>query len=335
MKTRRHALLALLAGTAALAGCALPQVSDYADQRPVLELERYFNGRVHAHGIFQQRGGAVVRRFTVVMDCRWEGNQGVLDERFTYSDGSTQRRVWTITRLGDGRYRGTADDVVGEAQGEAAGKWLLGCRPDAVHIAASKHATAARLAGAGVTTVPTFATPDLLTGAVVAKPDDGVGCEDTLLFADAAAAQAWHDTPPRAMHVFQPYVAGESLSLSLLCCDGQAQLLSVNRQHVRLAGDHFEFHGVTVNALGDGDGRYAALAARVAAAIPGLWGYVGVDLIAGAFGPMVLEVNPRATVSYAGLRAALDCNPAQHVLALPEMRPCRGLRPVTLEMTHV
>jgi len=220
-------------------------------------------------------------------------------------------------------------------QVEAAGKWLLGCRPDAVHIAASKHATAARLAGAGVTTVPTFATPDLLTGAVVAKPDDGVGCEDTLLFADAAAAQAWHDTPPRAMHVFQPYVAGESLSLSLLCCDGQAQLLSVNRQHVRLAGDHFEFHGVTVNALGDGDGRYAALAARVAAAIPGLWGYVGVDLIAGAFGPMVLEVNPRATVSYAGLRAALDCNPAQHVLALPEMRPCRGLRPVTLEMTHV
>ena len=218
---------------------------------------------------------------------------------------------------------------------EAAGKWLLGCGPDAVHIAASKHATAARRAGAGVTTVPTFATPDLLTGAVVAKPDDGVGCEDTLLFADAAAAQAWHDTPPRAMHVFQPYVAGESLSLSLLCCDGQAQLLSVNRQHVRLAGDHFEFHGVTVNALGDGDGRYAALAARVAAAIPGLWGYVGVDLIAGAFGPMVLEVNPRATVSYAGLRAALDCNPAQHVLALPEMRPCRGLRPVTLEMTHV
>lgn len=220
-------------------------------------------------------------------------------------------------------------------QVEAAGKWLLGCRPDAVHIAASKHATAARLAGAGVTTVPTFATPDLLTGAVVAKPDDGVGCEDTLLFADAAAAQAWHDTHPHAMHVFQPYVAGESLSLSLLCCDGQAQLLSVNRQHVRLAGDHFEFHGVTVNALGDGDGRYAALAARVAAAIPGLWGYVGVDLIAGAFGPMVLEVNPRATVSYAGLRAALDCNPAQHVLALPEMRPCRGLRPVTLEMTHV
>lgn len=220
-------------------------------------------------------------------------------------------------------------------QVEAAGKRLLGCRPDAVRLAASKHATAARLAGAGVATVPTFATPDLLTGAVVAKPDDGVGCEDTLLFADAAAAQAWHDTHPCAVRVFQPYVAGASLSLSLLCCDGQAQLLSVNRQHVGLAGDRFEFHGVTVNAVDDGDGRYAALAARVAAAIPGLWGYVGVDLIAGAFGPMVLEVNPRTTVSYAGLHAALDCNPAQRVLALPEMRACRGLRPITLETAHV
>ena len=77
MNTRRHVLLALLAGSAVLAGCASPQVSDYAQQRPKLELDRYFNGRIRAHGIFQKRGGEVVRRFTVVMDCHWEGNQGV------------------------------------------------------------------------------------------------------------------------------------------------------------------------------------------------------------------------------------------------------------------
>lgn len=121
MSTRRHTLLALLAGTAALAGCARPQVSDYAQQRPLLELDRYFNGRVHAHGIFQQRGGAVVRRFTVLMDCHWEGNEGVLDERFTYSDGSTERRVWRLTKHAGGRYTGRADDVVGVAEGQTAG----------------------------------------------------------------------------------------------------------------------------------------------------------------------------------------------------------------------
>ena len=121
MNTRRHVLLALLAGSAVLAGCASPQVSDYAQQRPLLELDRYFNGRVRAHGIFQKRGGEVVRRFTVVMDCHWEGNQGVLDEAFSYSDGSTQRRVWRLTKHADGRYTGRADDVVGEAEGQESG----------------------------------------------------------------------------------------------------------------------------------------------------------------------------------------------------------------------
>ena len=53
---RRHLLLSAAAGAAALAGlsgCANPQPSDYAQQRPLLELDRYFNGRVRAHGIFQ------------------------------------------------------------------------------------------------------------------------------------------------------------------------------------------------------------------------------------------------------------------------------------------
>ena len=121
MNTRRHVLLALLAGSAVLAGCASPQVSHYAQQRPKLELDRYFNGRIRAHGIFQKRGGEVVRRFTVVMDCHWEGNQGVLDEAFSYSDGSTQRRVWRLTKHADGRYTGRADDVVGEAEGQESG----------------------------------------------------------------------------------------------------------------------------------------------------------------------------------------------------------------------
>jgi hypothetical protein len=121
MKRRRHVLLSALAAVGALAGCASPHPADYARERPVLELDRYFNGRVRAHGIFQKRGGEVVRRFTVVMECRWEGTQGVLDELFTYSDGSTQRRIWRLTKHAGGRYTGRADDVVGEARGQTAG----------------------------------------------------------------------------------------------------------------------------------------------------------------------------------------------------------------------
>ncbi len=118
----RRLFLAAAAASALLAGCAsAPTPADYAAEKPVLALERYFNGLVLAHGIFTDRSGKVVRRFTVRMDCTWTGDEGVLDEAFTYSDGSTQRRIWRLKKLPDGRYTGTADDVVGTAQGQAAG----------------------------------------------------------------------------------------------------------------------------------------------------------------------------------------------------------------------
>jgi hypothetical protein len=117
---KRRTLLAA-AGAGALAGCAAPQASLYSAEKPVLQLHEYFNGKVDAWGVFTDRSGKVVKRFTVEMDCRWQGDQGVLDEAFVYSDGTKQRRVWQMTRLAGGRYTGRADDVVGTAQGEQAG----------------------------------------------------------------------------------------------------------------------------------------------------------------------------------------------------------------------
>lgn len=114
----------LLAGAAALAGCASHDVGDYAGEQPALDLRSYFNGIVEGHGLFTDRNGKVVKRFTVRMDCRWNGDEGVLDEDFLYSDGSRQRRVWTVRKLPDGRYTGRAADVVGEAQGQARGNTL-------------------------------------------------------------------------------------------------------------------------------------------------------------------------------------------------------------------
>jgi hypothetical protein len=116
-------LLAVLLGSA-LAGCAGPNPADYASQTPVLDLKTYFNGPLTAHGLFTDRSGKVVRRFSVAMNCRWSGNEGVLEEDFIYSDGQRQRRVWRLQSLGAGRYSGRADDVVGEAIGQAAGNAL-------------------------------------------------------------------------------------------------------------------------------------------------------------------------------------------------------------------
>ncbi len=108
----------------ALTGCAGVNVATYKAERPELRLEEYFNGTLDAWGMFQKRDGTVVKRFKVVIDASWTGNRGVLDERFTYSDGTTQRRVWNITRTAEGQYQGRADDVVGIANGEVSGNAL-------------------------------------------------------------------------------------------------------------------------------------------------------------------------------------------------------------------
>lgn len=114
-------LVSALACALALAGCASPTPLDYAAEKPALDLQRYFNGDVVAHGIFSDRSGKVVRRFTVLMKCQWVGDEGTLDEAFTYSDGKTDRRIWRLKKLPGGRYSGTADDVVGTASGQVAG----------------------------------------------------------------------------------------------------------------------------------------------------------------------------------------------------------------------
>ena len=76
------AVAVAVAATALLTSCAGPAPADYAAEKPVLDLKTYFNGEITAHGLFTDRAGKVVRRFTVAMTCSWQGNDGVLDERF-------------------------------------------------------------------------------------------------------------------------------------------------------------------------------------------------------------------------------------------------------------
>lgn len=120
----KRRLAITLGATALLAACASPTPADYAGERPLLDLRRYFDGELEAHGVFTDRSGKVVRRFVVQMTGTWQGAQGTLDERFTYSDGKTERRIWRLVDLGNGRYEGRADDVVGVAEGVAAGNAL-------------------------------------------------------------------------------------------------------------------------------------------------------------------------------------------------------------------
>jgi hypothetical protein len=111
---RSTALATALLIAMAIAGCAAPQISDYAGQKPAFDFRHYFDGTVLAHG-------KVIRRFVVTMKCEWVGDEATLDEAFVYDDGERQHRLWRVKMLPGERFVGTADDVVGEARGESAG----------------------------------------------------------------------------------------------------------------------------------------------------------------------------------------------------------------------
>ncbi len=201
-----------------------------------------------------------------------------------------------------------------------AGRPLIGSSAEAVHVAASKRETHRALVACGVASVTTFsldANPPDSPGPWVAKPDDGCGCADTYCFPDRSAALRWAMSRADASRfVLQPHVAGEVLSLCVLARDARAWLLCVNRQRMQLRDGAFVFTGTEVNAIADHGGDFTGLAQAVVAALPGLRGYCGIDVIQTPSGPMVIDVNPRLTTSWVGLGRALRLNPAALVLDL-------------------
>lgn len=196
---------------------------------------------------------------------------------------------------------------------ENAGKVLLTSPAAAVRLAASKSATASRLAGHGLAVVPTVPIKEPQRRPFVIKPDDGAGCEGSRIVREGDD----FPLPTEAGNwIAQPFLEGEALSLSALFAQGKARLLSVNRQVIEQTATGFILKGCHVNAHLDPEGRWQHLAGQVAQAVPELWGYAGIDLILGQDGPVILEINPRLTTSYAGLHQATGENPASRVLEL-------------------
>lgn len=201
---------------------------------------------------------------------------------------------------------------------ETAGKPLLTSPAAAVQIAASKFATARRLQDCGVAVVPTIPANDWTPGLfpVVVKPDDGAGCEGARILGSMAEWCDFAERKPLGDYVVQPVIDGEALSLSALFAAGRATLLTCNRQYVVREHNGFVLRGCGVGAVSGDDALFQDLATAVAAALPELWGYVGVDVIRSEKGLLVLEINPRLTTSYAGVQAATGWNPAELVLNL-------------------
>jgi predicted ATP-grasp superfamily ATP-dependent carboligase len=221
---------------------------------------------------------------------------------------------------------------------ERRGKRLLGCGAAAVRMAVDKSRLPRQLARIGIlhprtvvlaqgVSAPTAARR--IGYPVVVKPSRGAGChgvrfvrrERDLGAAIDAAHRANGTGPGRRSSksesgplVMQRYVRGRAASVSLLANGDRAVPLAVNEQRVT-AAPAFSYRGGVTPFDHPHAGAAGEAAARACASIPGLRGYVGVDLVLTDAGPVLIEVNPRLTMAYLGVRASINENVAALALA--------------------
>jgi hypothetical protein len=218
---------------------------------------------------------------------------------------------------------------------EEEGRRLLGPSSAAVRRTGDKLELARHLLARGVPTPPTApwpGEPPPSAFPLVCKPRDGAGSQATFLVRDErelsccvgqARAEGWEGEM-----VVQPHVPGRAVSVAFLTGPGQRVALPAAEQILSEDG-RFRYEGGRL-PLPEGLNRRARrLAERAVTAVEGLCGYVGVDLVLGEEadgGDRVIEINPRLTTSYVGLRALARFNLAEALLAaaagaaLPSLR---------------
>jgi len=118
---RKRGLPALILAMG-LGACLGPRIEDFKETTPAFVPEEYFIGTTQVWGIFQDRFGTVRRQFVADVVGSFDNETLILDESFRFADGTTDKRIWRIVHLGEGRYEGRANDVIGVAIGEAVGQ---------------------------------------------------------------------------------------------------------------------------------------------------------------------------------------------------------------------
>ncbi|MCL4429734.1 MAG: ATP-grasp domain-containing protein, partial [Chloroflexi bacterium] len=172
---------------------------------------------------------------------------------------------------------------------------------------------------------------------VVIKPVDGVGCGGLSIVKEEAkiekAVAKIKAESKNAQFIAQEFINSESASVSLLATGKKARAVSLNRQHVTIAGPNgvSSYNGGCVPFAHPLKQEAVDLAEKVVESFTGLQGYVGVDLVLTQDKAYVVDVNPRLTTSYVGLRKVAGFNVAEALVdavfngKLPNKRENRGV----------
>lgn len=164
----------------------------------------------------------------------------------------------------------------------------------------------------------TFSNVACNAGQWLVKPVDGAGCAGSYILTNRYDFEQMHLR--KGQYVIQPHIQGIKTSLSCLFKQGSGWLLCANLQQFDIINQQYQLSKIIVNHYPDLS-VYRELVDNIAQAFPELWGYAGIDLIETPEQLLVLEINPRLTTSFVGIRAALGINVAENILQLLKDKP--------------
>lgn len=204
---------------------------------------------------------------------------------------------------------------------EALGGHLLSPSSACIELATNKQATAEHLASHNLRVPAGFIhTSDnpshLQSYPLIAKPIDGCGSQGVHLIQSTAALAV---LPTDGSYRLEPFIPGTPASVALLCGPAGHHALPACEQLLSTDG-RFSYLGGRLPLDGHLNRRAQRLATAAVATLPTPRGYIGIDLILGmspdGSEDYVIEINPRLTTSYVGLRAASRTNLAAAILAV-------------------
>jgi len=312
----------------------------------ILITEHFCSGGLAAHPLdsgLLTEGAAMLR--AIAEDVHAAGEDGIvmLDERVPIE---LPGRVVQISATSQESVRDAFDRVIADVDAalviapeydgllpaaieriEQASVLNLGTSSDAVRAWSDKHALARRLSTGGLP-VPCgvlglHETPDMLArfGEVVIKPNRGAGCVDTFVCRSVEDVAL---LPHRTDWLIQQRVAGLAASVAFIISrQGEPIPLRAGIQAVGFPGHahagRLAYSGGHLPLAPDLEQRAIRLGLAALPHLPGLHGFVGVDLLLGenAGDDTLIEVNPRPTVAYAGLRRLAAFNLVDCILGKP------------------
>lgn len=186
--------------------------------------------------------------------------------------------------------------------------------PEAIRLCSDKLALSRHLSRHGIITLPTeeetWQTPPRFDrGFFVVKPRDGVGSHlvrriDSLT--DWQRAREEFLTTGVSSAIRQPFIDGQAISIAAWLHQHSVTWFPVAEQRLSTDGSFTYLGGRLPAEIDPADGAAVRqLAADAAATIPGLFGYIGFDIllpVASPTQPVLVEINPRLTTSVIGLR---------------------------------